>query len=1236
MWGSDDTPDWVNLGLANESPGPAVTHTVFDTSEEILWVADQSGRVSAYQPSNFDPSTDYFTSAWKKTVSFQARQNDAVVQLMAEQWGLISLSCDTLRVHSKGGLANLTFMDSSMAQLLSFAYADSSRSQLCLAGTLPDIYILDFVSNAIAQQVSLSQGTAVVKNAGRFVCCGGTMGDISIRDARNIADQVVLFEKAHGTIGDMDVKDSLLVSCGFSAPDVDQGWLLDPVVRVFDLRMPAHQLASLRPKTHPFMLKFHPLFPSSLLIVSQTGTLQFYDVNSLLPSGDAYQVFDASELRQLSSFDISSSAETLVFGDNEGDTYTWGRKDAPIINTFSEPTEAPINTVPGMAAPVYNMDGTPQYFEEDMPFTLFAFTADEEPLSSWPANNHMIRMGKAPRRLSKKVLSQLQYREFIGHATNPGLKSLQEVYEPDPFDNVFPDPMWSEPVLGGGRRSLQSQKASYAIPKRSRPQLTAVAQPASNTVSKKYRRTELLERTVAFDDFDFSRYNNTPLRGLENMLPLSYMNPLLQALFFLPPLDRTVRTVMLAHSCKRRFCLSCELGFLFHMMGQRPVAPGVPCSPANFLRTIRQLKEAEGLGLFETEDTHAPTRLVNRQHRLIRFVLTQLHNEAPIFTEGIFPASPTSPLAASKGGAVGIANLSHLIQAKDVEHGRSQELKANQAPTVIERIFGFRTSTVLQCSCGLGSDSDPFPDFCFELAPQNEEPQGQPSLPLPPRQAAQRFVCDLEECLNFGPVSAPTNSKGGSAHDSGGGQQATGWCKNCSRFQVMEARKNVATLPYVMTLLINGSRRNPTAQGRADADGSGVYTPRYENLPSKIFVFETPDQGLCRWQVRLGPDPSVAERSRSVAIYELVVVIFHIRDPHAHKEGHLVAEIKASAPPEAEAVWHLFNDVCVSRVTPEDGASSSAATSGWKTPCVAFYAHADEEMPPSLRKRPHLPVVTSQQLGPHTDRLFSSDECRAALLAGLGLPPSSGPPPGTSWPFTPPRSPTELPARGDIVALDAEFVQLNWDRGSPRQSSMVHGLARLSVCWPNGDAFVDDYIATDEPVADYITKYSGIVPGDLDPTVSIHHVTTLKATYLKLRNLLDRGVVFVGHGLKKDFRIINIEVPKQQYIDTVDLFHKPRQRFFSLKFLCYHVLGVCVQQEAHNSIEDASAAMNLYKAYIHLQKEGTFAQKLEELYEIGQRDNWLIPGEGLPSATPAPHTKRLQFYQQVKGQKNAQ
>ena len=136
---------------------------------------------------------------------------------------------------------------------------------------------------------------------------------------------------------------------------------------------------------------------------------------------------------------------------------------------------------------------------------------------------------------------------------------------------------------------------------------------------------------------------------------------------------------------------------------------------------------------------------------------------------------------------------------------------------------------------------------------------------------------------------------------------------------------------------------------------------------------------------------------------------------------------------------------------------------------------------------------------------------------------------------------------------------------------------------------------------------------------SPYTLTPLKLVYKKLRLLVDRGCIFIGHGLSKDFRIISkstssfpihpyshfapdIFVPPDQVLDTVDLyFVRARQRRLSLRFLAWFVLGEQIQTDTHDSIEDARSALNLYKAYQRMEEEGTFDRKLEELYREGKQ-----------------------------------
>ena len=102
------------------------------------------------------------------------------------------------------------------------------------------------------------------------------------------------------------------------------------------------------------------------------------------------------------------------------------------------------------------------------------------------------------------------------------------------------------------------------------------------------------------------------------------------------------------------------------------------------------------------------------------------------------------------------------------------------------------------------------------------------------------------------------------------------------------------------------------------------------------------------------------------------------------------------------------------------------------------------------------------------------------------------------------------------------------------------------------------------------------------------------------------GCIFVGHGLTQDFLMVNLVVPPDQIIDTVEIYHQDRMRWISLRFLTNYVFGRDMQQDVHDSIEDACAAYQLYLKAMELKKEGRFAKFLQELYAYGAARDWKL------------------------------
>ncbi|KAI8910963.1 ubiquitin carboxyl-terminal hydrolase-domain-containing protein [Gorgonomyces haynaldii] len=363
------------------------------------------------------------------------------------------------------------------------------------------------------------------------------------------------------------------------------------------------------------------------------------------------------------------------------------------------------------------------------------------------------------------------------------------------------------------------------------------------------------------------------------------------------------------------------------------------------------------------------------------------------------------------------------------------------------------------------------------------------------------------------------------------------WCSECNKYSMMTQTKELSALPNFMVINANPNTENLS------------FVSKESWLPKSI--------GMALRDGELVIVDLEHYHGSDVAIYDLRASIVEAKSNE--KPGRLVAHINVSDDP-SQSRWLVFNDFCV-QTMPEDG----HVFQKWKTPCIFEYAKRTHETTSSFFLSP---VELDYNILRNNAFLNRRQDLKINFI---------------------PLRDHEIPrAAGYLCAIDAEFVamtkaelELRSDGTKKLLRPSRYSLARVSVVRGEGPdsgvPFIDDYIAMTEPVSDYLTEYSGIKHGDLDPNTSQHPLVSLKVAYKRLRVLIDMGCIFVGHDLRKDCRTINIHIPPSQIIDTVKIFKaKNRQRNLSLRFLAWCLLRQDIQTETHDSIEDATTALKLY------------------------------------------------------------
>ena len=1187
----------VEAGVCQGS-GDAIRTIAYDPIKELIWAGTASGMLHSHYAEDMSRVVSTYISEPSPVLHCGEDVRDIVVSkssvLAAVGYGLAVLT--------RGGVLQSSFRADAVRDAKAISLSPVSETHVCIGGESRMLAVLDLEHQRILRQASLRGASGVTdaawvspEGASSLAIFSTATGRISFCDPATMREVNALAAFTGPATS--------ITSSGFYLATTGLGTrggvpYLEPHVKMFDIRAVGTPLPPVIFPSPPMFVEFDMANGAfyntncALWVLSPDGVLQLLDVSGLANGSLPYPLSEEIRLDAgtdvLTSIAVSSNG-LLALGDSGGFIHQWSSAESTKVNENSEPiwtapitTEPPTpsvrlnelltseigTTIPKCAIPEFNNG----YLTDQI------FAVQDNDLSEHRASRtHAIRTSKGvdpttnlyqrmphvqfPLMISDEILRNAKHQSFVGYAQAPNsfVRNSQSGHK--------------DPPIVRAPRNVSNRWPRYVTNSASDNASRAgdYVQRGKVDFSKPYAKSQYVEMDLvareSIEGFDFIKYNQSKLFcGLENALPNVYVNAAVQVLYFSTP----IRKAIAAHSCDRDWCISCELGFLFHMFDLG--GAGMACESGNFTRAFMTMANADALGLLD--GPHA-LPLSHRIENFTRYLLEQLRKDEDMQNE-----------------------------------------------STVDSVFGAETS-----SFGVFTPS--------ETSWERVSRPFQHTLMYDPDQPEGSTFCELvEHSLSYS--LEPTRA----------------FCEAKGQFETMSHRRQLRELPNVLLLGSNTkspqyrrywfekediSKRSMNGEESPDDDVISedeaalheaaekamrrkkklVQSMRID-LSNGITVSEVKSDGDIESHYGYNDNEEIngnADMGPLTAEYDLSFVIAHVppscldlyasggsRGCGKNAGGHLVSYIRVPREyrkrdqggtkavgndSNAGCNWWCFNDFVIS---PCDGFDEVAAFDRrWKKPCLVGYVRRD------VRNR-----VKSEKIVAPLDirNVIGSDKQNAAT----GL-----------------QATEATPGKGTILALDCEFVMVGRDEADifgdgtrkvviPRRMA----LARVSVVRGDGalkgTALIDDYVAVREPVVDYVTRFSGLEEGDLDATRSKHKVSSLKSVYKRLRCLVDAGCVFVGHGLKSDFRIINFVVPPEQVIDTVTLFRVKNKRLLGLRFLSNTLLGGDIQAETHDSIEDSDAALRLYELYLRLRSgengESRLQKTVKELYTYGYAHGW--------------------------------
>lgn len=1185
----------VEAGLRT-GRGDAVRKVAFDPLKELIWVATASGMVHSHNASDMSRVISSYICEPDRSMT------DDVRDIVVSKNSVLAAVGYGLAIIGRGGVFKATVRADAIKDAKALALNPLSDKHVCIGGESRMLAVVDLERQRILRQATLRGATGVTnalwaapENVSSITIFSTSTGRLSFCDPSSMREVNAIAAFAGSTTS--------VASSGFYLAATGLGSrgglsYLEQGVKLYDIRALESPLPSVMYSAPPMFVKFDAAngnyydSEGAMWVLSPNGILQLLDISTVASGSPAYPL--CNEIRLDAGSDVFtsiavSSQGLLALGDSGGFIHQWTSSDAIKVNENSDPiwtsavtTEAPTPSIrlDGMLSADLGISipkcAIPDFDNSYLTDDLFGTSPENRTEGSSSRLNAVRRITESnggedlykrkafaqfPLRISEDILSKAKRQSFVGYAQAPPsfIRNSHSGHE-------------SPPVLKGVAtgKNVRGVKNNVDSPRKVSKSLEMTSSPVKFDVSRPATRCSYVEMDLvaweSLEGFNFSKYNKSGLFcGLENALPNVYVNAAVQVLYFSPPIRKAIG----GHSCDQDWCISCELGFLFHMFDLG--GAGMACEAGNFTRAFMTMANAGALELLD--GPHA-LPLSQRIESFTRYLLEQLHKDDELKEK---------------------STVSSVFGAETVSYGTFLPSKKKW-----ERISGPFQHTLIYDSnvtgttfCELVQHSlshslEPTRAFCeasgqFEMMSQHREIRSLPNvLLLGCNTKVQGYS---EWWLGEEAAASHQNASWDVSQDTGDILSDPEQLDEIVSAAMQKGSKLVGSMRIELS---NGV--NVTEIDNADVSTSGYGYDRVNSINgTKSSSDSAADYDLSFVISHVPPSAAVCNSvenggtARNLGGH--LVAYIRVPEEYRHREGK-ETEGKAGFI-EEDSGWWCFNDFVIS---PCEGLKEVGAFDRyWKKPCLLGYIRRD------IKER----IIDTKNVKEVSVSEILGDENRNGAI-GLGID-------------------EEGLGKGCVLALDCEFVMVGREEadifGDGSREVVIparRALARVSVIHGSGkrkgSTLIDDYVAVREPVVDYLTRFSGLVEGDLDAERSRHKVSSLKSVYKRLRALVDAGCIFVGHGLKSDFRIINFVVPPEQVIDTVTLFRVGKKRLLGLRFLCNTFLGRDIQTETHDSIEDSDAALELYEMCCRLKSgeggEERFQQTLKDLYAYGYSHAW--------------------------------